>query len=54
MIKGMLILLVTSVTGGLGWWLGMFVNIWLAFFLSLVGTAVGVYYANRIARHYLG
>ena len=53
-MRGLLVIVVTTVTGGIGWWLGAFVNIWLAFLLSLIGTAFGVYWANRLARHYLG
>ncbi len=53
-MRALLVMLVSSITGGIGWWLGAFVNFWLAFFLSLVGTAFGVYWANRMARHYLG
>lgn len=42
-----------SIGGALGWWLGAFVGTMTAFFLSVVGTALGVYFARRWARPYL-
>ncbi len=52
-MRWMLVLLVSSITGAAGWWLGAFMGFYAAFFVSLVGTAVGVYFANRLAKHYL-
>jgi len=46
--------MVGAVVGGaLGWWIGERVGLMTAFFLSLVGTAVGIYLARRFGRHYL-
>ncbi len=53
MIRWMMVLLGSSVGGAIGWWLGAFAGQMTAFFVSLVGTAAGVYFANRLARHYL-
>jgi len=39
-----------SIGGVVGWWLGAFGGTMAAFFLSVVGTAVGVYLARRWAR----
>jgi hypothetical protein len=35
--------------GWLGWWLGSFGGFFPAFLLSLVGTALGIYWARRFA-----
>jgi hypothetical protein len=43
-----------SILGGwIGWALGNPLGIMTAFFLSMVGTALGVYIARRISRTYL-
>ncbi len=42
-----------SIGGALGWWLGAFIGTMTAFFLSVVGTAAGVYFARRLTRPYL-
>ncbi|MFN8176791.1 MAG: hypothetical protein U0167_02635 [bacterium] len=40
----------TTVGGWVGWWLGSLLGGFLpAFFLSLVGTAAGLYWARRVA-----
>jgi len=47
-----LVLVGASVGGTVGWWLGQRFGFVLAGFLSLVGTALGVYWARRfIAEH---
>jgi hypothetical protein len=38
--------------GALGWWVGSVVGIMTAFFLSTIGTGIGVYLARRLADHY--
>jgi uncharacterized membrane protein YeaQ/YmgE (transglycosylase-associated protein family) len=43
-----------TVGGSLGWSLGWPFGLFAAFFVSLVGTALGVYAANRLTRHWLG
>ena len=41
-----------TVGGGIGWWAGEGVGFMTAFMLSMVGTGVGIYLAQRVARHY--
>jgi hypothetical protein len=41
-----------TVGGYAGWWLGAHVGFMTAFFVSVIGTASGVYAGRRIARHY--
>lgn len=40
--------------GWIGWAIGERFGFMTAFFVSIVGTALGVYAAHRISRHYLG
>jgi hypothetical protein len=39
-----------SVGGALGWWLGAQVGVMTAFFVSIVGTGAGMYFARRWIR----
>jgi hypothetical protein len=41
-----------TVGSGIGWWLGEFVGMGTAFFLSAIGTGVGIYVARRVNRDY--
>jgi uncharacterized membrane protein YeaQ/YmgE (transglycosylase-associated protein family) len=43
-----------TVGGWAGWALGSPFGMFAAFFASIVGTALGVYAANRLTRHWLG
>jgi hypothetical protein len=43
-----------TVGSAVGWWLGSLFGFMPAFFVSIVGTALGVYAANRLTRHWLG
>src|SRR6185503_8299876 len=44
-------LVVSTVGGAVGWWLGSLVGgIMTAFFLSILGTALGVYYGVKLAK----
>lgn len=47
------VVLGASIGGAIGWWLGDFFGMMPAFFLSLVGTALGVWLARRWANSYL-
>jgi hypothetical protein len=38
-----------TVGGALGWWLGGFLGSWGTVLLSAVGTALGVWWARRVA-----
>jgi hypothetical protein len=40
-----------SVIGSAGWWAGARVGVMTGFFLSMVGTGVGLYAGRRIADH---
>lgn len=42
-----------TVVGSLGWWIGAQVGFMTAFFVSMIGTGVGIYVGRRIARDYL-
>ncbi|GMR14057.1 MAG: hypothetical protein BMS9Abin29_2287 [Gemmatimonadota bacterium] len=42
-----------SVGGWLGWWLGAQVSLFTAFIVSIVGTGIGLYYTQRIAKRIL-
>ena len=39
--------------GSIGWWLGSQAGVMTAFFLSVIGSAAGGYYAKRLADDYL-
>jgi hypothetical protein len=41
-----------SVIGSVGWWAGARVGVMTGFFLSMVGTGVGLYAGRRIADHW--
>jgi hypothetical protein len=43
-----------TVGGAIGWWMGSFGGIMLEFILSLVGTAVAMYYTRKWLKDYLG
>lgn len=48
-----IIAIMGSMVGGYaGWWAGAFVGVMTAFFLSVVGTGLGVYAARRMAQHF--
>ena len=47
----LLALLGTTAGGYLGWALGAPVGLMTAFFLSVVGTGVGLYAARRLGQH---
>jgi hypothetical protein len=43
----------STLGGSVGWWLGNYVGLMTAFFLSIIGTALGVYLAQLWASEYL-
>ena len=49
----MVVGLASTLGGAIGWKLGMFGGMGLAFFFSLIGTAVGVFFARRFVSRYL-
>jgi hypothetical protein len=52
-VKGIVWMALSSVGGWIGWGLGAPFGIFVAFMLSIVGTAIGVYAANRITKAYM-
>ncbi|NIT88988.1 MAG: hypothetical protein GWM92_15950 [Gemmatimonadetes bacterium] len=42
-----------SVGGWVGWELGALVSTFVAFVVSVIGTAIGLYAVNRFSKHYL-
>ena len=52
-MAGILGLVGASLGGWIGWALGERFGIMTAFFLSLVGTAFGVWGAHRLRRHFM-
>jgi hypothetical protein len=50
----LLALLGATIGGAIGWWLGARVSTMAAFFVSVLGTAMGVYAGRRIAAALLG
>jgi uncharacterized membrane protein YsdA (DUF1294 family) len=52
-MKKVLIILSISIGGWIGWWLGKYVGIMTAYFLSVVGGAAGLYIGRQIMRNYM-
>ncbi|MDF1824543.1 MAG: hypothetical protein P1U68_07865 [Verrucomicrobiales bacterium] len=48
------VIIVSSVTGAIGWWIGEFFGFTAALVLSTVASVIGIYYAQRINREYFG
>jgi hypothetical protein len=46
----LLALLVGSIAGTIGWWLGAKIGLITAFVLALIATGSGMYYATKWAR----
>ena len=53
-MKGIFGLLLMTIAGWIGWWLGEFVGITTAVVLSMVASGFGLYLARRIDREYFG
>jgi hypothetical protein len=49
-VNATLAFLGATVGGWIGWWLGAFVGIMTAFFLSIIGSGVGLYWGRRFAQ----
>ena len=45
----LLVLVGTTIFSGIGWWLGARHGIMTAFFVSMIGTGVGIYAGRRLA-----
>ena len=46
-------LIFAGMGSALGWWIGARMGFMAAFFLSILGTGVGLYYGTRFAREWL-
>jgi len=46
-MRGIIAFIVSSIAGGVGWWIGARVGIMTASTLSAVATGAGIYYARR-------
>jgi hypothetical protein len=53
-LSKLLVLVLSTVGGALGWSLGAAIGPMTAFFVSLAGTGLGVYAGVRVARQLLG
>jgi hypothetical protein len=49
-MTNLIILLVSSITGSIGWWLGAYINLEFAFVLSTIGSIVGIFYGWKWSR----
>jgi len=52
-MKGILNFVGMTVGGWIGWTLGASVSIFTAFVVSMVGTGLGLYAAQRLTKHLL-
>lgn len=53
MIKGCVILLAISAGGAAGWGLGIKIGFMSAYFLSVAGSATGLYVGRQFGRNYM-
>ncbi|NIP59798.1 MAG: hypothetical protein GWO17_18010 [Gemmatimonadetes bacterium] len=52
-VNKLLMIVGMSVGGWVGWELGALVSTFVAFVVSVIGTAIGLYAVNRFSKHYL-
>lgn len=52
-MKGIMNFVGMTIGGWLGWALGSQISIFSAFMVSVVGTGLGLYAAQRVNRHFL-
>jgi hypothetical protein len=53
MVKTMIVVIGSTITGSIGWVIGKSFGVMTAWMLSVVGTAIGVYYTRKWAAEYL-
>ena len=53
-MRAFLILIVVSLAGWIGWWLGAKVGLFSAVIVSAIFSGVGLYAARRLVQDYLG
>ena len=49
MAKTLVVMLASTITGTIGWYVGAIFGVMTAWTLSVVGTALGVYYSRKWA-----
>lgn len=52
-MTGLFVIFFSAMGGAIGWWLGERLGFMTAFLLSVVGSALGVYYGRKLAKRYL-
>jgi hypothetical protein len=53
-MRTLVTLMGATLGGWLGWWLGASVGLMTGFILSMIGMGLGLYFAKRCVRDYLG
>lgn len=48
-MKKLIVMLVSTVTSAIGWWIGARAGIMTAFIVSMVGLGVGIWWGARMA-----
>lgn len=49
----LIVIVISSVTSYLGWWLGDLFSLFMAVVFSAVGTGIGIYFGNKLKNEYL-
>jgi uncharacterized membrane protein YbhN (UPF0104 family) len=52
-VEKVIVTIGATIGGSVGWWMGSGVGFMTAFFISIVGTGVGMYYSRRLAKNIL-
>lgn len=52
MLTKLVLFIAATVGGSIGWWAGSGVGLMTSFFLSVVGTGLGIYFGKRFAQQY--
>ena len=52
MLGKLLAFIGATIGGAIGWWAGNFIGFMTAFFVSMVGTGIGIYAGKQLADHY--
>ena len=52
MLTKLVVFITTTIGGSIGWWAGSRVGFMTSFFLSILGTGLGIYFGRQLASHY--
>ena len=52
MLTKLIVFNTTTIGGSIGWWAGSGVGFMTSFFLSIVGTGLGIYFGRKLANQY--